>query len=233
MYRIYLDWGVVSKLKQETTNAYKDLKVEIQKSKEILIPYSPAHLDDLFIGALEKDNYNDYIKNDLEYLSEICKDKFLLFDYDNSITRPYIVEPEKAYKTFISESQNNFLKELLSNKNKYKSLFENTLLYLKIIFKNGLPKELQYLKNHFNYTFETFTAENVFTDMANLKKNDPHLFNQTHRKLLSFCINSSRLDTTTENWGDPFSYLSENLDTSLAPPFLKKILKRRINLTIL
>ncbi len=86
MLKIYLDWNIISYLKEET---YIDLRNYIAEVKEFFVfPYSRAHLQDLY----QSKSPTNVVKfeQDLETLTEICQTHLL--EYNNNIDAPYPYE---------------------------------------------------------------------------------------------------------------------------------------------
>lgn len=86
MLKIYLDWNIISYLKEEE---YIDLRNYITEVKEFFVfPYSRAHLQDLY-QSKSPTNTLKY-EQDLETLTEICETHLL--EYNDSTDAPYPYE---------------------------------------------------------------------------------------------------------------------------------------------
>ena len=86
MLKIYLDWNIISYLKNEK---YNDLRAYITQINEFFIfPYSRAHIQDLY-QSKSPTNTVKY-EQDLNTLSEICQTHLL--EYNDSIDAPYPYE---------------------------------------------------------------------------------------------------------------------------------------------
>ena len=86
MLKIYLDWNIISYLKEEE---YIDLRNYIEQVKEFFVfPYSRAHLQDLY----QSKSPTNIVKfeQDLETLTNICQTHLL--EYNDSIDAPYPYE---------------------------------------------------------------------------------------------------------------------------------------------
>lgn len=82
MIRIYLDWNVVSNLKR---SEYTDLKEFIENHKEqILIPYSPAHFNDLMKSYSPE---NQLFEKDLEMLEFLSGKHLLRWEENGTVPR--------------------------------------------------------------------------------------------------------------------------------------------------
>ena len=86
MLKIYLDWNIISYLKEEE---YLDLRNYIAEVKEFFVfPYSRAHLQDLY----QSKSPTNVVKfeQDLETLTYICQTHLL--EYNGSVDAPYPYE---------------------------------------------------------------------------------------------------------------------------------------------
>lgn len=86
MLKIYLDWNIISYLKNEE---YRDLRNYIMQVKEFFIfPFSRAHIQDLY-QSKSPTNVVKY-EQDLDTLTKICQTHLL--NYEDSIDAPYPYE---------------------------------------------------------------------------------------------------------------------------------------------
>ena len=86
MLKIYLDWNIISYLKNEE---YRDLRNYIMQVKEFFIfPFSRAHIQDLY----QSESPTNVVKyeQDLDTLTKICQTHLL--NYEDSIDAPYPYE---------------------------------------------------------------------------------------------------------------------------------------------
>lgn len=86
MLKIYLDWNIISYLKEEK---YTDLRNYITQIKEFFVfPYSRAHIQDLY----QSKSPTNVVKfeQDLDTLTEICQTHLL--EYNNNTDAPYPYE---------------------------------------------------------------------------------------------------------------------------------------------
>lgn len=87
MLKVYLDWNVITHLKDETNT---ELYLYLMANKDkFIFPYSAAHLKDL---SISKSDDNRYYEQDLHLLSEICEHHLL--EHEQNINNPY---PYKCY----------------------------------------------------------------------------------------------------------------------------------------
>ncbi|MCU6771602.1 Uncharacterised protein [uncultured Bacteroides sp.] len=91
MLKIYLDWNIISYLKNEE---YKDLRDYIAQVNEFFIfPYSRAHIQDLYQS---KSPTNDVkFKQDLDTLTEICQTHLLEYNDNIDAQYPYECTPRQ------------------------------------------------------------------------------------------------------------------------------------------
>lgn len=86
MLKIYLDWNIISHLKEE---GYKDLRNYLTQVKDFFIfPYSRAHIQDLY----QSKSPSNIVKfeQDIDTLTDICQTHLL--NYEDSIDAPYPYE---------------------------------------------------------------------------------------------------------------------------------------------
>lgn len=85
MLKVYLDWNIISYLKEEK---YTDLRNYLAQVKNFFVfPFSRAHIQDLYQS---KSPNNKKYEQDLDTLSEICQTHLL--NYEESIDAPYPYE---------------------------------------------------------------------------------------------------------------------------------------------
>lgn len=96
MYRVYLDWNVISNLKRIDVEKFRKLRLLIAENKDrLLIPFTTAHIDDLK-KSLKPGMSDDLVLKDLDLLSEISNNEFINWTKNNN-TEPFIGEPNKFY----------------------------------------------------------------------------------------------------------------------------------------
>jgi hypothetical protein len=77
-----------------------------ENQTKVLLPYSPAHIQDLLKGADIKENLT-HIYKDLEYLDEISRQFCLMFDYEKGIVTPLIESSTELFKTYYEAKDDN------------------------------------------------------------------------------------------------------------------------------
>lgn len=75
MIKIYFDWNVMSQIKN---GDHKELREIIFDNEKLFIPFSTSHIGDIFSIFKETDTQRDYIESDLNFISELTKDKCLM-----------------------------------------------------------------------------------------------------------------------------------------------------------
>ena len=120
MLKIYLDWNIITHLKDEQN---RDLFAFLLENKnKFIFPYSKAHIKDLLVS---KDANNNYYEQDFQLLAEICEHHLL--EHEQNINNPY---PYKCYPKDYLEIKNAELELFSSGFSKctfYKFLDENGL----------------------------------------------------------------------------------------------------------
>ncbi|KIC00091.1 hypothetical protein OA93_00285 [Flavobacterium sp. KMS] len=71
MIKVYLDWNVISQMKNGNHTELNDI---IFDNPKFLIPYSTSHIGDIFSSFNETEKQKELIQLDLEYLSKLTKD---------------------------------------------------------------------------------------------------------------------------------------------------------------
>lgn len=103
MIRIYLDWNVVSNLKNPE---FLDIKLFIDKHKQyLLFPYSPAHFSDL-MKSYKPDN--EYFNIDLETLEYLSEKHLVRWEMDG--VKPLFCTPKEYFE---GEKDNEDISDLM------------------------------------------------------------------------------------------------------------------------
>lgn len=79
MYRVYLDWNVMTSLKGEPQGLFARLADALQRHRERLwIPYTSVHLDDLTSGYDPKDERKvEFTRRDLDHIQQLTRGRHL------------------------------------------------------------------------------------------------------------------------------------------------------------
>lgn len=198
MYRIYLDWNIISSLKSTTKNGGNNniLNLIENYSDDFLFPYSPAHIQDLSKGANEVQNL-EYIAKDLDFLDKISKNHSIQVNIlENNIVKPLIGSSHILYDSIINNNDDDLLNpdkllEFIEDspfKETGKTILEslkNTPVdttFLKDIEQNKGAKD--FYEIHFRRIQNENTLYNLMLDFSefykDLKKN-PETYNQLTR----------------------------------------------------
>ena len=96
MYRVYLDWNVISNLKRVDVEKFGQLRLKIKENQDrLLIPFTTAHIDDLK-KSLKPGMSDDLLLKDFDLLSDISNNEFINWTKNNN-TEPFIGEPNAFY----------------------------------------------------------------------------------------------------------------------------------------
>lgn len=148
MYRVYLDWNVITSLYQNRETTKELEKVLFNSDYDIMIPYSLSHIQDV----MKTSSVSKVVcENELEYLDKITKKNYIDFDKEKNTTRPYIAKAREVY-----ESNNECLNvhnlsidtiiDLIS-KNTHESVGRLAKLLLKLLPSPKLPEDT-YINNN-------------------------------------------------------------------------------------
>ena len=221
MYRVYLDWNVISNLKRIDVEKFCQLRLLIAENKDsLLIPFTTAHIDDLK-KSLKPGMSDELLLKDLDLLSEISNNEFINWTKDNN-TEPFIGKPNTFYyenkDSWINQNSvdiSNVFTSLTSTfndigLNSIGKTFENML--------KSMPLGDSFSKNEINKTF-SITSDynnmweflNVLAEMMNgmLNKKEDYL------KLRDNVQNNGLFDIVknSANWEDDKVF--DNIDEIL------------------
>ncbi|MCF8716375.1 hypothetical protein JM658_16210 [Joostella atrarenae] len=98
MVKIYFDWNVLSQIKN---GSHSELKEIIFDNEKLFIPFSTSHVGDIFSSFKETDTQRDYIESDLNFISELTKDKCLMNTGKDVVLDFY--PPQKLFEQRIEE----------------------------------------------------------------------------------------------------------------------------------
>lgn len=152
MYRVYLDWNVISNLKRTDNEKFCQLKSLISSNRDRLsIPFTTAHIDDLR-KSIKPGISHDLLLKDLDLLSEISNNQFI--NWTENITKPTIGHPNRFYYENIESWTNpelndisNIFETLISSLNEiglesFGSTFKSTLQEVSFPDDIGVNKAL-------------------------------------------------------------------------------------------
>lgn len=118
MIKIYLDWNIITHLK-ENKNLYDYI---IKNKGKLIFPYSKAHLKDLLAS---KNHNNEYFEKDLYLLNEICEHHLLEYEQDINNPLPYKCFPKDYLE--IKNIELELFNSDFSNESFCKALKKNNL----------------------------------------------------------------------------------------------------------
>ena len=93
MIKIYLDWNVISQMKNGQLNELKNTLLENDK---FLLPYSTSHIGDLLPSLKEGEITNEFINSDLNFISELTKNSCLINTGKDVVLD--IIKPQELFK---------------------------------------------------------------------------------------------------------------------------------------
>lgn len=99
MLKIYLDWNVITHLKEEKHRELYDFIM--QHNDKFIFPYSKAHLKDLLVSKSDDNLY--YYNQDIHLLSSICKHHLLEYEANINSPYPYRCTPNEYFEINGSE----------------------------------------------------------------------------------------------------------------------------------
>lgn len=85
MIKVYCDWNVISQMKN---GIHEELKSLLLNNDRLFIPFSTAHIGDIFSSYRENENQESLINDDLRFLSDLTNNK-CLFNSDKDILLDY------------------------------------------------------------------------------------------------------------------------------------------------
>jgi hypothetical protein len=103
--KIYLDWNVMSQLKNTNDKVGQDIKEKLAEIEGVQLPYSHAHITDLlkgWDGSPEKDKFT---RDDLKHIGTVTKNFFLAQYYKAEGVVGELKEPETYFDSVKEESK--------------------------------------------------------------------------------------------------------------------------------
>lgn len=98
MIKIYIDWNVISQMKNGNHN---DLHQILFGNEKLFIPYSTSHISDIFSSYKETEEQNNYISSDLDFISNLTCNACLFNDGHNIAMEFY--SPHELFQQRIDE----------------------------------------------------------------------------------------------------------------------------------
>lgn len=98
MIKVYFDWNVLSQIKN---GEHKELREIIFDNEKLFIPFSTSHIGDILSSFKETETQKDYIESDLNFISELTKDKCLMNTGKDVVLDYYL--PKELFEQRIEE----------------------------------------------------------------------------------------------------------------------------------
>ncbi|WP_452226811.1 hypothetical protein [Lacinutrix cladophorae] len=100
MIKIYFDWNVLSQIKN---GKHSELKEIIFNDDKLFIPFSTSHIGDILSSFKETEEQKEYIKSDLEFISNLTNNKCLVNTNKDIILDFY--SPKEIFQQRIDEKE--------------------------------------------------------------------------------------------------------------------------------
>ncbi|MCD6544405.1 MAG: hypothetical protein J7K34_07835, partial [Flavobacteriaceae bacterium] len=179
MIKVYLDWNVMSQMKNGFQNSL--LKVLSNKDK-FLIPYSTSHIGDIFSSYSEDIEQKKRINEDLEFISSLS-DNLCLSNTNKEIisdnSNPKVLFQQKIDdKDFFKDFSLETLEEVFSENEQTKTMGKAFVSLLKSIpldidFKNAIenPESGKHINQMFPELKDNLTMEGFFNSFGKMYHN--------------------------------------------------------------
>lgn len=105
MIKIYLDWNVISQMKN---GLHSELNKIFSENNKFFIPYSTSHIGDILSSLKAGENVNDYISSDLEFIGKLTNNTCLMNTGKDIIIDFY--QPQDLFKEQVADK--NLFKDL-------------------------------------------------------------------------------------------------------------------------
>lgn len=227
MVRIYLDWNIISSLRNSSVNddPYKVLeRILINNSDKILILYSSAHLTDLIVSYNQSESGKQQTKLDLDYLEKLTNNHCLLYDYRSQRTYPDQVLIQNYFDDLLksedmhSGSFDNFLESFENIETK--EILNSIVPILKDI-PSGidpnsfdlLPKSFQVLKETYCFGSNQITMHDMIQSTFNLLSQFYGDHNM-YKNLRNALLNEIKLSLDYSKCNNPIAEISKRLERS-------------------
>jgi hypothetical protein len=113
MIRIYLDWNVLSNLKKPIQEPYITIAEKLKEYRNyFLIPYSPAHIDDLLKGWDNSEIKNNFVQKDLQTISEVTRNH-LIVQYWKGDSVTGVIQTPQDYFESVKDDKGKSLSEMM------------------------------------------------------------------------------------------------------------------------
>lgn len=169
MIRVYLDWGLISQMKGEL---HQELHSILSNKNQFIIPYSTAHIGDLYSGFSQNSAGREYIDKDLEFLAELTSNACLsLFNNNLHFTE---LSPETLFNDRI-ETESHFqdfnldkFEKEFGDDEMSRLLFSTLRAIMRLIPIPEIEQADDYTKSIFPDLAKNPTFEGLFNSIAKL-----------------------------------------------------------------
>jgi len=100
MIKVYLDWSVMTLLKK---GGHKELEEILSNKDRFLIPFSTAHIGDIFSSFDGNEKQQEYVDSDLEFITKFTEDRCLYNESERIVIDYY--PPKELFDQRIESSQ--------------------------------------------------------------------------------------------------------------------------------
>jgi hypothetical protein len=185
MERIYLDWNVITQIKNPKSEPYISIAKVLKHLKdEVTIPYSSAHMSDLKKGYKEEEPYITYTNQDLLFISKLSRNTH--WYYKAEVKDVWTVQRDPL-ETFESYKDNEISAEQAMD---FEKLFEELGMgeigkHFQDLFKNiQVPFDLSKIPEDSELKKplqEIFQPTGATTSMLDLMKNFGRFSDEIHK----------------------------------------------------
>lgn len=179
MIKIYFDWNVLSQIKN---GDHKEVREIIFDNEKLFIPFSTSHIGDIFSSFKETDSQRDYIESDLNFISELSKDKCLMNTGKDVVLDFYppkeLFEQRVEEKDLFNDISLDGLMNIFEQDNLTKSIGKSLVNLLKSIpleesFKQAFenPESAEQMDKMFPGLKENLIMEGFFKSFSKMNLN--------------------------------------------------------------
>lgn len=227
MIRVYIDWNILTNLKNPQQEPYKSILGTITQHKDqLLIPYSPAHLADLLKGWDGSEEKKAITQKDLKLISEITNNHLIAQYWKAPGVKPDIRDPEEFFEEF-KQDKNQSLAEIMDFSRFADDFDEDT----KKKFE-GLMEQMNAIQLDYGQNSESVIEQmqKAMPGMPIQKPGQPFMEflkefgvymdslmkgHESYGNLRSMLRENLKLDTNISNWEKPYDKLDEYLPKTL------------------
>ncbi len=223
MYRVYLDWNIISALKKvNKAKTIEELNILLDSNPQnILTPYSPAHIQDLLKGSDKQENI-ELIRKDLDFLDKISKQNCIQFDFKKKYAHPTIGSAHLLFDSYFETNKESFFHpsylENLFNDTPFPSLGKLMTSAWKLTpvdidfnkFEEN-PESKVFYDKYFKKTKESNNMYNLMLDFSEFYS-DLNQNPEIYKKLIQIFRDQAGIDPKwISNLNEPLAQLDEIL----------------------